>query len=118
MSKADRGGESHGGGVPNTPRVARGEEGGGGYAEISGNSGSRPAGRSMMVLPLSMGCIETYSWPAVAIQETTSGKDDGSSSRKFFQCSLMSSIWWNPLWEADRRTVLFPDSPLVMSGRD
>ena len=39
MSKADRGGESHGGGVPNTPRVARGEEGGGGmrrYREIVG----------------------------------------------------------------------------------
>ena len=28
VSKADRGGESHGGGVPNTPRVAR--KGGGG----------------------------------------------------------------------------------------
>ena len=66
MSKADRGGESHGGGVPNTPRVARGE--GGGYAEISGNSGE-PAGRKINDGSPSMGCIETYSWPAVAIEE-------------------------------------------------
>ena len=53
MSKADRGGESHGGGVPNTPGVARRgvRRRGGGYAEISGNRGE-PAGRSMMLLPL------------------------------------------------------------------
>ena len=51
MSKADRGGESHGGGVPNSPRVAKG----GKEEEISGNSGE-PAGvgRSMMVPSLSL----------------------------------------------------------------
>ena len=42
MSKADRGGESHGGGVPNTPRVAKG----GKEEEISGNSGEL-AGRKI-----------------------------------------------------------------------
>ena len=83
MSKADRGGESHGGGVPNSPRVVKG----GKEEEISGNSGE-PAGplEDQWWFSLSLGCIETYSCPAAAIQKTTSGKDDGSSSRKFFQC--------------------------------